>query len=88
MTQPEKQCRRCLLRELEAAAMDSVVHFYARQPEHMKVPSGVYEERLERCRGCGELDRGTCMQCGCYVEVRAALKRGTCPMGRWPTYSR
>ena len=39
--------------------------------------------RLDICRGCPKLNAGTCAACGCFVEIRAALKRSTCPDRKW-----
>lgn len=41
------------------------------------------ERRLEGCKSCDELQNGTCMQCGCYVEIRAARLDMHCPMKQW-----
>ena len=42
-----------------------------------------YEERLDACRKCERLDNGTCMGCGCLVELKAAYRREDCPFGAW-----
>lgn len=76
-------CRRCLLRDLQDASMEEVVHFYQRLPQSQRVTEAEYETRLNICRSCDFLQNGTCMQCGCYVEVRGAQKKGTCPLRRW-----
>ena len=34
------------------------------------------------CRRCENLDNGTCMACGCYVEMRAARLDMHCPLTR------
>jgi len=38
-----------------------------------------YEKRLSSCLNCNALTNGTCAHCGCYVEMRAALKKMQCP---------
>lgn len=63
--------------------MDSVIHFYENLPPDRRVAESSYEARLSLCRACPHLNIGTCMQCGCYVEVRAAQKGLRCPMGSW-----
>ncbi|MBR3461334.1 MAG: hypothetical protein IKH20_01530 [Clostridiales bacterium] len=40
-------------------------------------------ERLDLCGQCEKLNRGTCLACGCFVEIRAATKKGRCPYGKW-----
>ena len=42
-----------------------------------------YKARLNVCRGCDQLSNGTCMGCGCLVELRAAYKKEKCPYGKW-----
>lgn len=77
------RCRRCLLRDLAEANMDEVIHFYERLSPQHRVSPEEYEARLTRCRECLYLQTGTCMQCGCYVEVRAAQKGTSCPLRYW-----
>ena len=44
----------------------------------------LYEKRLKACSDCKHLDiSGTCMMCGCYVMLRAALKNNKCPEKHW-----
>lgn len=44
-----------------------------------------YENRLNICKECDNLVSGMCTKCGCYVELRAAVKKGYCPdvEARW-----
>ena len=35
------------------------------------------ESRLSVCQDCEKLNAGTCMACGCYVELRAAAAVST-----------
>lgn len=42
-----------------------------------------YKERLDICRSCDKLIRGTCLSCGCYVELRAATDKNRCPDKKW-----
>ncbi len=43
-----------------------------------------YETRLKICSDCKHLDiSGTCMMCGCYVMLRAALSGNKCPKKYW-----
>ena len=54
-------------------------------PEEERTPEEEYTRRLEQCRACGDLNRGTCALCGCYVEIRAARQEQRCPAvpGKW-----
>lgn len=80
-----RQCRRCLLSEIadKAASYQSVVQHIERIPERLRASQKMYEQRLRTCKTCSELNEGTCMQCGCYVEMRAATKNIHCPMRCW-----
>lgn len=76
-----KRCRRCLLREMtdENSYYESVKFYRETLPPKKRTPDGVYEERLRACKACESLASGTCMQCGCYVEMRAARIDMHCP---------
>ena len=53
-------------------------------PPQKRTPDEPYEQRLQACKHCKELESGTCKQCGCYVEMRAARKDMHCPRkGGW-----
>lgn len=43
------------------------------------VDDKLLEYRLSRCKKCDFLISGMCRKCGCYVEVRARLKKENCP---------
>ena len=81
------RCRRCLLREMtgENEYYESVKRYRAALPARRRTPDDDYERRVLACRQCAHLDAGTCMQCGCYVEMRAARADLHCPMtgGPW-----
>lgn len=76
MDTQKKPCLKCLLRELDEEAYMKQLHRYIVQldPE-VKTAQQVYEKRLELCKACDYLEAGTCLACGCYVELRAAVKR-------------
>ena len=73
-------CRRCLLSEIgEEALLQSLDELKAALPIDEKADSDEYERRLTICQNCDDLNSGTCMKCGCYVEFRALKKRMSCP---------
>ena len=73
-------CRRCLLSEIgEEALLQSLDELKAALPIDEKADSDEYERRLTICKNCDDLNSGTCMKCGCYVEFRALKKRISCP---------
>lgn len=80
-----QKCRRCLLRELEQGQelYEAIKARREKLPPEERASDEAYEARLALCRQCQELQNATCMQCGCYVESRAAKQRMYCPLGRW-----
>ena len=80
----ERRCRRCLLEEYdEAEYLRTLKDHIDATPDRERTPEGIYAKRLEVCKGCDFLEAGTCTACGCYVELRAASKRGRCPYKKW-----
>ena len=81
-----KRCRRCLLQDMadENDYYASVVRYRATMPRRVRTPDAEYTARLEHCRTCPSLNAGTCMQCGCYVEMRAARTDMHCPLDKAP----
>ena len=77
----QKPCLRCLLSEMpeEAVLARNLRELIALIPEADRASAETVEERLQTCRECDHLSRGTCRLCGCYVEHRAAKLRGACP---------
>lgn len=76
-------CKKCLLREMAQADYAMIEKYKnAIRPED-SADSGCYEKRLSVCKECERLNAGTCLACGCYVELRAAAKNGRCPHKRW-----
>ncbi len=77
-------CRKCLLREMmeNGALAESYRNMYERielMDAELKCEGGAYEERLAQCKSCDNLLDGMCRLCGCYVELRAAVKKNSCP---------
>ena len=87
MGQEDKRCRQCLLRDTldEAAYRRTVTRVYEAMNPRVRVTDAQYEERLAACRACEHLQSGTCMRCGCMVEMRAMRKDTHCPppVSRW-----
>lgn len=73
-------CKKCLLLEAgERATLKSVKDYLELLSPEEKVSESIYNDRLEKCRNCDFLISGMCRKCGCYVEIRAALKNKECP---------
>ena len=79
-------CRRCLLRESMPADYEKYVASLVQTiPARQRAAQALVDERLRCCKACEHLDRGTCMGCGCLVELRAAYRAPACPFERWPS---
>ena len=76
-----KPCRRCLLADMpdEAALAKNMQELIALLPEEKRADEPVRLHRLEQCKTCDHLNRGTCALCGCFVELRTAKKAMGCP---------
>lgn len=76
----EHVCKKCLLLEAgENAAYKTVKDYLDTLDDNLKVSPDEYENRLSYCTDCNNLISGMCRKCGCYVEIRAALKNKDCP---------
>ena len=77
-------CKRCLLRDISREDYINNLGKYidAIAPED-RIDDEGYEGRLNICKECDLLNQGTCNACGCYVEIRAAVKKSGCPKKKW-----
>ncbi len=77
-------CKRCLLQEFnEKEYKEKLEKYILRLDSAVRTPDELYAKRLDTCKGCEKLSEGTCLACGCYVELRAAVKESRCPHKRW-----
>ena len=77
-------CRKCLLKDSFPADYEKyVAGLLIRLPDAQKAPEDVRESRLATCKACDQLNTGTCMGCGCLVELKAAYKNEKCPYRKW-----
>jgi hypothetical protein len=73
-------CRRCLLDEVfEEAEYKSMQEYIKNIDKHIKTEECEYKSRLNICKSCDNLINGMCKVCGCFVEMRAAVKKNYCP---------
>lgn len=80
----KKVCTRCLLRDFDKATyMNNLYEQIKNIEEDIRTHKDVYDKRLEECKKCGYLLEGMCRACGCYVELRAAIKDNECPYEKW-----
>lgn len=76
-------CKKCLLRDLAVEDQKNIQKYIEVIKEQDRTEKAVYEKRLAICLKCEKLQEATCQACGCYVEIRAALKQGRCPYKKW-----
>ena len=77
-------CKKCLLRDAFPADYEKyVASLLRRMPAAQKAPDETYQSRLAQCGACDQLNNGTCMGCGCLVELKAAYKNEKCPYRKW-----
>lgn len=73
-------CKKCLLREMpEGEYFKNMYDYIAHLDPDIKADGALYEERLAACKACAQLMNGMCRVCGCFVEMRAAVKKNYCP---------
>ena len=79
----ERICKKCLLREMAEADRAMIQKYKDAIRTEDRVEETVYEDRLSICKECSKLVEGTCMACGCYVELRALSPASRCPHKQW-----
>lgn len=73
-------CKKCLIRDFDEGELFQTIQDYiSRMEPEIKTLPEEYEHRLAVCRKCEKLLGGMCGACGCYVELRAAVKKQYCP---------
>ena len=79
-----QRCRRCLLRDAFPQDYEKYVAGLLRAiVPALKADDETYSRRLALCAACDQLQNGTCMGCGCLVELRAAYRKEKCPFRIW-----
>lgn len=80
-TQHLQYCKKCLLIKItdEKALYELILEQISLMDEDKRASEEEYRRRLTICETCNYLNRGTCVQCGCYVELRAAKRQLRCP---------
>ncbi|MCR5415999.1 MAG: DUF6171 family protein [Pseudobutyrivibrio sp.] len=76
-------CSKCLMRDMIDGDMAMIEKYKSALKQEDQVTDEEYERRLAICKQCEKLNAGTCMACGCYVELRAAMSVGHCPSKKW-----
>jgi len=77
----DRFCRRCLLLQSgRRDTLEQIKHYIGKIPAAERTDEAEYAARLAVCTDCDHLVGGSCMKCGCYVELRAAYRLQHCPL--------
>ena len=81
----QRICKKCLIRELaeQGDQFDNMREYIENLSKDVKTPDEEYDRRLNICKECEMLLSAMCRKCGCYVEMRAAVKTNECPDHQW-----
>ncbi len=80
----QRPCKKCLLSEISGKDYHEIVeNGLSNLKADDLTDDEICSKRLGICKECDNLNTGTCLACGCYVEIRAALKSGKCPEHKW-----
>ena len=75
-----RYCRKCLLDEIfQDDEYKNMQDYINSIDSYIKTEAKEYERRLNICKECDNLINGMCRICGCFVEMRAAVKKNYCP---------
>jgi len=48
------------------------------------VPKATYRIRLQTCAACPRREDNWCLECGCFLLVKAKGRAWNCPLDKWP----
>lgn len=83
-TGQKRICKKCLIRDMDRTEyFENLYEYIKNLDEDIKVSGQIYEERLALCKECELLADGMCRACGCFVELRAAMRKNACPYDKW-----
>ena len=73
-------CKKCLLDKVMSEAEYNHMQDYIKNIDiNLRTSDKEYKKRLDTCMNCDDLINGMCKICGCFVEMRAAVKKNYCP---------
>ncbi|MBE6062985.1 MAG: hypothetical protein E7207_05355 [Clostridium butyricum] len=76
----QRYCRKCLLDKIfEKDEYNNLQDYLSSIDKEIKTDELEYKKRLNICTNCENLFNGMCRICGCFVEMRAAVKKNYCP---------
>lgn len=90
----ESKCKSCsenvsVKAQISQDQINEAIDKLARNKRIKFVNDEVYESRLLQCSECRYLDsNATCLQCGCFVQIRAKLADANCPLSKQNGWNR
>jgi len=48
------------------------------------VPKSTYRIRLQTCAACLRREDNWCLECGCFLPIKAKGRAWRCPLDKWP----
>ncbi|TWT43068.1 hypothetical protein KOR42_45280 [Thalassoglobus neptunius] len=51
------------------------------------VTKQVYEKRIAICQDCDRRQGNRCLECGCFLQLKARGRAFRCPLGKWEQIS-
>jgi hypothetical protein len=90
----ESKCKSCsenvsAKAKISQDQINEAIDKLARNKRIKFVSDEVYKSRLLQCSKCRYLDSGvTCLQCGCFVQIRAKLADANCPISKQNGWNR
>jgi hypothetical protein len=76
----QRFCKKCLLDKLfEEKEYQHLQDYIKNLDKNIKTDDNEYKKRLDLCMQCDNLINGMCKICGCFVEMRAVIKKNYCP---------
>ena len=77
-------CRQCeILSELPKDVTSYAKKLYDLLPKKERADEGLMQDRISVCKECERREMSTCLECGCYIEIRVMKKASRCPKRKW-----
>ena len=57
---------------------------HAARTGEVVAPEYIIRSRLEICKKCDQKSGVRCLQCGCFISLKAAVSVAQCPKNKWP----
>lgn len=76
----QRICRRCQMEDMQQETSERIRLYVKQLPQDEKVSEEEYRKRLLLCQECNRLLNGICVECGCFIEMRAAMLVRHCPL--------